>query len=519
MADKKKRQFEISDFLKKYCKYIMFAIIAGTAVYFSLMANNLVNNLDGVWHPSNFIAGDWEISLGRGLQRYADRARFGLVSSACNSILVFALIGLSDCLIIKRFELEKEFFSFLLVFISIANPVICESLTYSYMSVNFALALFFSVLSFFIVSGEKKDTKQKILHIAGGAICFGISMAFYQAYICVFTVLALFCLIYKFKTVSKIRDFAGSLSEYLAAFVIGGIFYFLITKLLLLRAGVKMASYKGANGIGVKSILVNLPMGFVNSYKEFWNYFFTKRLNANLEFSGIMIILVLIACAVTFVKVAIDVFRQKKGKTVPFIILFALIPTAASSICLIAVGNTVTGLMAYGILLSAIMFYCIAKDSKLTKTVSLAVLIMLSWYLVMAVENDQIALKEGITATQRITEGALDDINSMHALDNATCVAFVGRAAENEYFYKSVAYENANQYARFGGWSTEARNNRTTWTGITEVFCGTQLPFCSDDVYRELQESEKIKNMPTYPHEGYIENIDGVLVVKISDLY
>ena len=42
---------------------------------------------DGIWHLSNFIAGDFEISLGRGLERYADRARFGIVSSPLNTVL------------------------------------------------------------------------------------------------------------------------------------------------------------------------------------------------------------------------------------------------------------------------------------------------------------------------------------------------------------------------------------------------------------------------------------------------
>ena len=138
---------EVHSTLKSHLKYIGFAVLTGICVYFSLMSNNLVNNLDGIWHSSNFIAGNWEISLGRGLQRYADRARFGLVTSAWNSIIVFILIGTADSLIIARFRLRDTLFSYLLVFATISNPIVCESLSYCYMSVNFGLAYFFSVLS------------------------------------------------------------------------------------------------------------------------------------------------------------------------------------------------------------------------------------------------------------------------------------------------------------------------------------------------------------------------------------
>lgn len=78
---------KIVHFFKTYYKYIMGGLGIGVLTYFMMMSLNLVNDLDGIWHLSNFIAGDWEISLGRGLQRYADRARFGIVSDSFNSMI------------------------------------------------------------------------------------------------------------------------------------------------------------------------------------------------------------------------------------------------------------------------------------------------------------------------------------------------------------------------------------------------------------------------------------------------
>ena len=75
----------ITDFIIKNGTYIIASFFMGILAYFMLISLDLVNDLDGIWHPSNFIAGDWEISLGRGLQRYADRARFGIDYFDCQS--------------------------------------------------------------------------------------------------------------------------------------------------------------------------------------------------------------------------------------------------------------------------------------------------------------------------------------------------------------------------------------------------------------------------------------------------
>ena len=83
----------IKRYIKLYGKSIIGQVIMGVMVYFMMMSLNLVNDLDGLWHPSNFIAGDWEISLGRALQRYADRARFGIVSEPFNTILTLISSG------------------------------------------------------------------------------------------------------------------------------------------------------------------------------------------------------------------------------------------------------------------------------------------------------------------------------------------------------------------------------------------------------------------------------------------
>ncbi|MCM1187703.1 MAG: glucosyltransferase domain-containing protein [bacterium] len=181
---------QVSVFFKKNGKFMLSGFFIGILAYFMMMALNLVNDIDGIWHLSNFIAGDWEISLGRGLQRYADRARFGIVSDSFNTMLTLFLVSVANTMIISRLFPEGGFCKSLILTVLTVNPVVCCSLTYSYMSVNFGLAYFFSTLAFYGIKTAK--SRKKIL--PEGAICglyLGISMAFYQAYICVTVTLML----------------------------------------------------------------------------------------------------------------------------------------------------------------------------------------------------------------------------------------------------------------------------------------------------------------------------------------
>ena len=499
--------------------YFAFALLTGIVVYYSLMANNLVNNIDGIWHPSNFIAGDWEISLGRGLQRYADRARFGLVSNPWNSILVFALFGITDCFIIKKFRMEKTFFSFLFVFITIANPIMGESLSYSYMSVNFACAYLFSVLAFYYISDDCSEIKRVIMGMVISSVCFAISMAFYQAYICVYAVLCVFLLILKFKKNENTKEVIKTIGLCLFTFLTGGLLYLAITKILLFRAGVQMASYRGAENAGLLTIVKNLPQSIVGAYRETFGYFITGRLNANLEFSGIMILLVCLVLLMASIGEIIGIIREKKPQRIPIILLLAILPMASSIICIIAPGNEISGLMAMGVLIGILLFFLLAEDKKYMRIIMSIAYVVMAWYLVSAVENDQIALREGMVATRNMAENALSEMYSEDLLSEVRCVAFVGRTAENPLFYKSTAYEMANGYAQFGRWSTDPRNNMVTWIGITETMCGASVPICGVDTYSEIVYTDVVSRMPIYPTKGYMKVIDDVLVVKMSNLY
>jgi len=86
-------------------------------------------------------------------------------------------------------------------------------------------------------------------------------------------------------------------------------------------------------------------------------------------------------------------------------------------------------------------------------------------------------------------------------------------------FPHNYAYETANEYARFGSWSTEPGNNRRSWLGVFSNFAGMNINLVGENEYNALRALEEVKEMPEFPSVGSIKEIQGAIVVKVSELY
>lgn len=519
----KKEEDKIIYFIKNYGKYILSGLLAGILTYFMLMSLNLVNDLDGIWHLSNFIAGDWEISLGRGLQRYADRARFGIVSDPFNSLLTILLIAISNAIILMQYNFDNNIYKGLFLIVLLANPIICNSLSYSYMSVNFGLAYFFSVAAFNCIKVTISRPQKTVAEILCGGVFLGISMAFYQAYICVTSVLTVIFILRMLVEKTNIKEVIRYIVSGVGIIIVGGIVYLVITKALLYRAGIQMASYKGASNASLMLMLRYLPQSLKQCYLQFGYYLYSAKAFSNLEFIDLVLAGLSIVYVISIIIQFIKLFRYSIVYALLFMIGISLLPVASCFILLIAVGNTMTGLMSVGLIMSIVMLGLIVpRDGNVgfwMKRIYLFLLIAFSWFQLSATINDQLALKEGKTATITLTENIISQLYDDGYLDEQQIVAFVGRPSNNDRFAQSVAYQMANGYAQFGCWSTDARNNRVSWTGIISNFLGTNLSLCGDSKYQELIAMEQIANMPEFPAKGSICVIDDIVVIKVSEVY
>lgn len=184
-----KLEQKVVELCRKYALFVIVNVLFGCAVYFMIMAHDLVNDIDGVWHLSNYVAGKGEITSGRGLLRYIDKMHFGIVSAPYQTIISLIILSITNVCIMITLNIEVSMQSYLLSFCLIANPVICNTLTYGYTAIGYSIAYFFSVVSIMVFRYSKR-----LYRIIPCGICIAISMSCYQAYLGVTCILILFFL-------------------------------------------------------------------------------------------------------------------------------------------------------------------------------------------------------------------------------------------------------------------------------------------------------------------------------------
>lgn len=391
----------------EYRKFIVMETVFGIAVYFMLISENLVNSNDGIWHISRSIAGEWETSLGRGLLFYFDKMRCGLVSVPFNTILTLLIISITNAIILDLFKETQGTLGIVLTMIFIANPITCDTLSYCYTSVNYGLAFLFSVIAVKCIA----YSNWSISILLGG--CFiAVSLGCYQAYFGVTCLLLLMLLLKKILQDIAVKEMVDFILRCICSIITGGIIYYILSYILLNQYGIALASYRGASEVSVSRIIVSLPASVQACYQCFYEFFCKNSMyviskKALLVLAGIGAI-VLIAAVQNFMMV----WHKNKIYAMGFIIGICLVPIACNMIILIAVGNGIDVLMAMGMVMNLVLLIAIlpseTKSGLFMRKMSIALLFCLLWLNVLTVTNDQLALKEGKTATVGLTESIID---------------------------------------------------------------------------------------------------------------
>jgi hypothetical protein len=100
-----------------------------------------------------------------------------------------------------------------------------------------------------------------------------------------------------------------------------------------------------------------------------------------------------------------------------------------------------------------------------------------------------------------------------------TEVVFFGELNKSQYWYDTLSYlKNGSKIdvfrsIEFNIWDYKSY---TEYVMKIKMNCYTHLYGNSDSVKRVSEQMEIIKAMPTFPNDGYVKEIDGIIVVKLS---
>ena len=510
---------------KYFCVMLGFAV----AVYFPLMSQKLTNTFDGLWVDTYYIAGGWELSIGRWLWPLADALRFGVQTDPINSLLTLSLVTLSFILVRRLFTTKDSFLTYLLGMAFISSASVSIQLSYRYMSPIFGLSLFLSVAAAYCVI----RTENKARAVVQGTVCLTLSLGLYQANLGSFClILLVYFLMLLFQKLDRSLIHAH-IAKSLCSAAAGVALYYLTLKLILLVTGFQMSEYNGAASVSPLYVLKRLPTGAAKAYQIFGVYFFRNQYRNNIlqavGFFALIVLLVGFGLLKRF-------WRVVQSRDLEYILLSAAALAVLPAVCnvMLLITSEATWRLQMAGALDLFIPLCILlldvtrkkqpQNEKLRMaviggTVLLAGLIVYGNVYMRAV--DQEAMYEGRKSLKTMTDRIADDLMDFGYFDGEERlpVVFVGRPSSNPTFLMREYYLYANTYAQIGRFWGGTDIARQVWKSVFQNITPVNLTYGRVERYLEVYAESETEQMPTYPQEGYIRQIGDTVVVKISDDY
>lgn len=328
----------------------------------------------------------------------------------------------------------------------------------------------------------------------------------------------------------------------------GAVLYYALTELSLLVSGVGLSAYGGASSVGAGSILGSLTSSIPSAYAAFFDSFFSHGIFGNhfgwVHVAGIGMAITTAA----FIGLAVTAGAKRSGASAMALLCVALIPFAANVILVIVPSYgyptllMLGGSMASFLLLPLLVQLLIDSpergkadlrviDSPERHNVRLRVpakamsigccclIAVGAWSYALQSNADaevmQACQNQTASLATRIA-GALDANPDVQA---GAKVLIAGKPEAGNYPNTSDSYVHASSYAKWGMvWDNHYQNNMRSWDVIMKQFAGQSFNYCSFDECAKVIRSSEFANMSLYPADDSVATIDGVVVVKISDI-
>lgn len=522
---------------------VICSLVAGLLTYFMLYSDFLTNP-DGMFVGGGTdlsISGGWEISLGRWMLPFLDKLRGGVNAPLFNTALSLFLLSIAGVLILSILKVnECKWVKLLIILTIICNPSVMVLLTYFYCSVNYSLAFLLAVCAAWIILRHPNWKG-----ILVGGIAISISLGIYQSYIGVTAALGIESLLlgffYEFdeqkQLFKKIRNliFMGLLGVVL--------YYFVALPVVLKLSNTELASYKGANNLGISSLVLSLPQTILTAYKDFGKFFFTSEIARNPYgiklFSGIILFVALIVA----LKIIFFGKRFFMGYRAIMLLGIVLLPVACNLIDLLNPATQINMLTAGGML--TIIPFCIAVISlgtkqmnqtigkDLTRVLALAMVGVLTWAYVLAVTANMMYLKRQKDQTRafaiRLCYKLEEDYN--YSNNNRQKIYIAGVLSQGNYNYDDYLRnlsdnddyarnlsDKVDGYIHWGDVWNVVGNSLVGWYQVFAQYTGVFLDMCTVQEALDIRQTKEFKEMPNYPEEGSVKVIQDVIVVKVSDV-
>ena len=543
-------------------KLLVVCFAVGMICHAQMYLNGL-SNPDAVVSLSNpngygsFIPHAWDISLGRWGLLFAACAKFGLCSPILTSAITIALFTLGVVALIDKLGIRNACLQYASSILFVASPFVSCCITYYYCSNSYALSFLCAVLAACLIG--RVGAVGKPVALVGAVALLAFSLGCYQASLGVFCVAVLLVMVRSLmggcseSLTSPACDARGeaqnpyreegcsadSLSaKQLAVFfgvavavcAAGAVLYYALTELSLFVTGISLSTYGGASSVGAGSILGSMTSSVPSAYAAFFDGFFSHGVIGN-HFGWVYVADIGMAItAAAFIGLAVTAGAKRLGASVVALLCIALIPFAANVILVIVPSYGYPTLLMLGGFMASFLLLPLLVQLLLdspdrgmpAKAMSVGCCCLIAvgaWSYALQSNADaevmQACQNQTASLATRIA-GALDANPDVQA---GAKVLIAGKPEAGNFPNASDSYAHASSYAKWGMvWDNHYQNNMRSWDVIMKQFAGQGFNYCSFDECAKVIRSSEFANMSLYPANDSVATIDGVVVVKISDI-
>ena len=441
----------------------------------------------------------------------------GIVSALC--------IGLIACLLLDLFEIKEYWLQFPLILIFCAIPSVTGHFGYiGSAGYDFVGKLLCAAGAYILCKGI--EGKKGVLSFELGALLFACSLGEYQCYVPFYLTILL---IYFTKEILKAhntwKEFFVKAIYYVGSSVVGLVLYLVILKLFLYAAGTELTSYAGTDTFGVVNISTYIER-VIFAYQDFFVPHMNEPYNMfPFHWDGWHAGLLFGLFGLMLLNLVLKVIKKEYNGAVQSIIAFILLPLGLNFNFIVYGAEATHSLHMYHYILlflylfvlaeviSEQIFFVSSKDTvkqALIKGICGITAVVVLIFGVLYIRYDNYCYMQAEVRQEKAISYFTTLITRIQSVDGY----------DDDY---PIAFMNADQKKnsideitdRFDPIVTNPYSypivNSYDWEDYIRLWCGFEPSYADPSEYFD---NEIVQEMPSYPDDGSIQVMDGVVVVK-----
>jgi hypothetical protein len=509
-------------------RVFLVSLVTGCLLYIPIITMWITNpdGIDNTMVYKNSHA--WENTLGRYGLNIVDGIRGNVINPPLITLICIIYLALICVLLCHIFNMDKIFPTVMMIMFVIASPSVASTLTYYYCADSYFLAYLMNVMASYLMIRSLKDRRcPEPFKYMAAVLMMMFALTLYQAYLPIAIIIAVMVLIVE--TCSEngtcapvFRRFVWKCIGILSASVL----YIVGCYVINIIKNIKLSDSRGFSSMG--QLRISSISGLLQrAYEAFFDYFFTNQLINN-SWQHRHFLNIIYAGAMLSLVILIEVkYVRDKWMRLLFAMGIVVFPICLTVITIMAPEADVYGptgiLMMPGMnyyYILGIVLYCIYSE-KITEerrrnrniffSIIVLAMVVIQCVFLMAFQT---CMQIDMNKTRSLAGRILADADQSCKLDADSKVMIYGNTDCLGEVYPEIHDVVKGTTAEYGQfWGTGL--DQTNWVRIFRMFYGVNYKVCDEDTEKNIRATKEYNDMKVFPQKGYIEEINGVIVIKL----